>query len=278
MHVNVPVLAVIGHKKSGKTTIIELLISELASRGLQVAAIKHVGEKGFLLDTKGKDTWRYSTAGANPVIAVSNTEVVIKVKNGTENIPLDRMIKLAEDNEADVLILEGFSSLVLKDKRVGRIVCLRNREEYGEFNEKMQGEVLAFCSFQQLGEPILNIQEGFPVIVRKVSELVEKRKKVFEILGQLAGLDCGKCGWATCEELAEAIYKRQASLEDCVPLKPKPKLKARIRIRDSEIPLQPFVSEIIRKSILGMVSSLKGVTVRGDEEVHITILSGKPKA
>jgi len=271
MPISVPVLAVIGHKKSGKTTIAEALVSEFTGKGLRVATAKHVSEKSFSMDTKGKDTWRHSVAGANPVMAVSDAELFIKMKNGGDKVSLDRMLKIAQEDRADVLILEGFSSLVLEKKLVGKIVCVRNRKEYEEFREKTRGEVLAYCSFQPLGEPVFHIEEGLRVIVEEAARFIEKRERIAEILGQLAGLDCAKCGKATCEELAEAIYEGQASLDDCVPLKLKPELKTRITVGDSEVPIQPFVSEIVRKTILGMVSALKGVSLEGQEEVMISI-------
>ncbi len=271
MGIVLPVLAVIGRKNSGKTTVVEGLISELVARQFRVASFKHVSRKGFSMDEKGKDTWRHSAAGADPVTVVSDIETIIKMKNGINGFPLDRMVKVAEENQADVLILEGFSSLVLKDNRVGKIVCVKDLEEYVEFNESTGGEVLAFCSFQPLGEPVLNIETGRLHLVERALRFIEKREKISEILKKLAGLDCGKCGRATCEELAEEIYVGQASPNDCVPLKLKSELKAKITIEGSEIPIQPFVSEIIRKSILGMVSALKGVDIEGGEKVDIVI-------
>jgi len=271
MSSSIPVLAVIGHKKSGKTTVIERLVSEFRSKGLRVAAAKHISEKGFSMDAQGKDTWRYSAAGADPVIAVTETESIVKAKDGMGKVSLDRMLKLAGDNGADILTLEGFSSLVLEDRRVGKIACVRNREEYEEFKKKTQGEALAYCSFEPLGEPVLNIERSLQAIAEKAAEFIEKRRRIGQILSQLAGLDCAKCGKATCEELAEAIYEGQASWDDCLPLRLKPELKTRITVDDSEVPLQPFVSEIVRKTILGMVSALKGVSLEGQEEVKVSI-------
>ena len=72
MRLKVPVIAVLGHKSSGKTTVIEKCIRELTKKGLKVASVKHVALKGFSLDSKGKNTWRHSAAGANPVVSVSN--------------------------------------------------------------------------------------------------------------------------------------------------------------------------------------------------------------
>jgi len=271
MRPNIPVLAVIGHRKSGKTTVAEALISELVSRSFKVAASKHISEKGFSMDTKGKDTWRFSEAGANPVIAVSDEELVIRLKNGLERLSLDKTYRIIGDNGADVLILEGFSSLTLKDKRVGKIICVRRSEECERFKKKAQGAVINFCSFQPIGEPVLSIMEDLVVLKEKAIRFIEEAKRISKISAQLAGLDCGKCGKATCEELALAIYKGQANPDHCIPLHVKPKLKTRLIVGGSETPLQPFVSEIIRRSVLGMVSSLKGVKVEGDEEVHIDI-------
>ena len=62
------IIAVVGSKKSGKTTTIEALTRELVKRGFKVAAVKHVSEPDFTMDTKGKDTWRFAQAGARIVI------------------------------------------------------------------------------------------------------------------------------------------------------------------------------------------------------------------
>lgn len=70
------IIAVVGGKKSGKTTAVEALTRELTKRGYQVAAVKHISEEGFSFDTEGKDTWRFAQAGAKTIIAVSPNEVV----------------------------------------------------------------------------------------------------------------------------------------------------------------------------------------------------------
>ena len=56
-------MVVVGSKKSGKTTTTENLTRELTKRGYNVAAIKHVSEQDFTIDTVGKDTWRFAKAG-----------------------------------------------------------------------------------------------------------------------------------------------------------------------------------------------------------------------
>ena len=51
------VIAVVGSKRSGKTTTVETMVEELSSRGYRIATVKHISEQNFTMDTKGKDTW-----------------------------------------------------------------------------------------------------------------------------------------------------------------------------------------------------------------------------
>jgi len=267
----IPVLAVLGHKNSGKTTVAERIVSTLIERGFRVAAAKHISKRGFSMDSEGKDTWRYSAVGANPVIAVSNKETTIKLRMEDDALSLDWMLRVSAENGADVLVIEGFSFLILRDKRVGKIICVRNVEEYEEYKEKVEGEVLAYCSFKPLGESILEIKGNLQTIIDEAVKFVTKRRRIFSILDYLPGLNCRKCGRSSCLELAEAIYAGEASVEECIPLKLKPKLKTRIIIKESEVPIQPFVSEVIRRSVLGMISALKGINISGEEDIRIEI-------
>jgi len=269
MRLGAPVIAVIGHMNSGKTTVIEKLVRELREGGYRVATAKHIQKKGFSMDTEGKDTWRHATAGANPVISISDTETAIIIKNGENDFSLEQILRFLL--EIDVVLLEGFSQMVLNDERVGKIVCVKNRQEYEEYREKLRDEAIAFCSRQTLKPPILNIKEDFPLLARRTLKFVQKERKISKILNRLPTLDCKKCGYASCEQFAVAVYEGKAKLSDCLPLKLKTKLKTKLIVNDAEMPIQPFVSKIIRNSVLGMVSSLKGVSIEGDETIQIKI-------
>jgi len=271
MRLEIPVIGVMGRKKSGKTTVIEKVVRELTGKGYRVATAKHISQKSFSLDDEGKDTWKHARAGANPVISVSDVEIGVLIKDGIENFHLDNLFPLVSG--ADVLLLEGFSQLFLSDKRVDKVICVRNENEYEEFKKKARGEIIAFCSFQELEKPVLKIEENSNVLVDQILRFIERKVDILKILGSLPKLDCKKCGYQSCDEMATAIYEGKAKMNDCVLLKLKPKLKAEIKIGDEELPIQPFVSEIIRKSILGMISSLKGVSIRGDERVRVEISS-----
>ena len=57
-----PILCFVGRSNSGKTTLIERLITMLVQDGYRIATIKHAGH-GFNLDTDGKDSWRHKKIG-----------------------------------------------------------------------------------------------------------------------------------------------------------------------------------------------------------------------
>jgi molybdopterin-guanine dinucleotide biosynthesis protein MobB len=261
----------VGWRKSGKTTVVESMVRELTKRGHHVATAKHISQKSFSMDMRGKDTWRHAVAGANPVAGVSDIEMSLLMKNGMGKFSLDSLLSFTP--MADVVVLEGFSHIVLNDERVGKILCVRDTEEYEGFRKKALGKTIAFCSLQRLKHPILRIKEDSRILLKRVLTYISREKKISKILNCLPGLNCKKCGYPSCEEMAVAIYRRNAKLSDCVTLRLRSELRTRITIDKVEVPIQTFVSEIIHKSVLGMISSLKGVSVKGNERVYINISS-----
>jgi len=121
------IFAVVGTKKSGKTTALEALTKELTKRDYEVAAVKHISEEGFSFDTEGKDTWRFTRAGAKTIIAVSSNEVVTVEKTGAENISLREILRRCKNR--DVILLEGFKELVARNRRIYKIVTVKSADE-----------------------------------------------------------------------------------------------------------------------------------------------------
>jgi molybdopterin-guanine dinucleotide biosynthesis protein B len=98
-----PVITIVGHSNSGKTTLIEKLIPELKRRGYRVGTIKHA-HHGFSMDQKGKDTYRHRAAGADAVLAASPGQIAL-VKTISEN-SLDSLLPYFQD--MDIVLVEGF--------------------------------------------------------------------------------------------------------------------------------------------------------------------------
>ncbi|MEG0019166.1 MAG: molybdopterin-guanine dinucleotide biosynthesis protein MobB, partial [Oscillospiraceae bacterium] len=63
------IFTVRGITKSGKTTTIEKVISELKKRGYSVGSVKEIHYKQFKIDPEGTNTDRHKKAGSELVTA-----------------------------------------------------------------------------------------------------------------------------------------------------------------------------------------------------------------
>jgi molybdopterin-guanine dinucleotide biosynthesis adapter protein len=120
-------IAVVGTKKSGKTTTIENLIRELSRRGYKVAAIKHVPEPDHTIDTPGKDTWRYAQAGAKTVVSAATGEIATVEKTPLETVSLNVLIRRCKGN--DIVFIEGLKKEVARRKSIPKIVVAKTMDE-----------------------------------------------------------------------------------------------------------------------------------------------------
>jgi len=100
-----PIVSIVGRSKSGKTTLIERLIPELARRGYRVATIKHTPED-FEIDRKDKDSRRHKQAGAQTVLVASPQKVAL-IESVSHDLSPE---ELAERfiRGADIIVAEGF--------------------------------------------------------------------------------------------------------------------------------------------------------------------------
>ncbi|MEW6081197.1 MAG: molybdopterin-guanine dinucleotide biosynthesis protein B [Bacillota bacterium] len=102
----IPIISVVGRSKSGKTTLLERLIPELAGRGYRVGTIKH-DVHGFEVDQPGKDTWKHARAGAVSVAISSHAKVAV-IRRLESEMPLDDVATLL--GEVDIILTEGYKS------------------------------------------------------------------------------------------------------------------------------------------------------------------------
>jgi molybdopterin-guanine dinucleotide biosynthesis protein B len=104
--VSTPVLAIVGWKNSGKTTLATKLIAELTRRGFRVASIKHAHHDADI-DREGTDTLRLRAAGAGEVALVTSRRwAIIHELGGDPEPTLDET--LARLSPADIVIVEGY--------------------------------------------------------------------------------------------------------------------------------------------------------------------------
>ena len=99
-------LAIVGHKNSGKTTFICSIIPLLREKGLHVGVLKH-HHGTFSFDTEGTDTFMFAQAGGD-IVAISSPEKFALVKNCGPFDPPPLMLAERFFPETDILILEGY--------------------------------------------------------------------------------------------------------------------------------------------------------------------------
>jgi molybdopterin-guanine dinucleotide biosynthesis protein B len=253
-------VGIIGYKNSGKTTLTHALARELTGRGHEVAVIKHSSHH---LDLPGKDTTALAEAvGQVGFISPQESGVFWKKSLSLENII--SYLEADADGRHPIVLVEGFKA----GKTFPKIVCLRGEPEdvdrdRSEDVDRDRSEDLfdglAICAVgpadqvRGIAVPLFGRDE-----VGKIADLVEE--KAFK----LPNLDCGGCGHERCYDMAREIVAGTGSVGDCISLQP----ATEIRIDGRPMPMNPFISSIVRSTILGMLSPLKGFK-KGKIEISI---------
>lgn len=98
----IPVIGFAAYSGTGKTTLIEQLVARLTARGLRVAVIKHDGHD-FDIDHRGKDSWRFTQAGATASILTSTARTALIECRGHS---LEEAATLVQD--VDIILVEGW--------------------------------------------------------------------------------------------------------------------------------------------------------------------------
>jgi len=237
------VIGIIGYKKSGKTTLTLKLSDELTERGYKVAVVKHVNED---LDLANSDTSKYKER-LTQIAAITPKESVIFLKNKKN---LEEIIKYFE---ADIILIEGFK----REKTFPKIVCLREQSEKAELFDGLQLCTAGFvskgvdpklCDFN-----ILNDED-----IKKIAGIAINKSF------KLPNLNCGECGYKDCYGLAQEIVKGNKTSGDCPSLEP----STLVKVNGNIIPMNPFIAKIVRNTIIGLLSPLKGF-IKGNIEIKI---------
>jgi molybdopterin-guanine dinucleotide biosynthesis protein MobB len=177
-----PILSVIGKSKSGKTTLIEYIISHLSKEGLKIGTVKHVHHSGFSIDAKGKDTWRHSLAGAKIVVCIAPEETAIIKKTSPPNRGLEAVLEIVRDEKLDLLIIEGFHSWVSKRNDILKIITAKNKESLRRTLEGTTGPILLITGPIARNEvnlpgveiPLIDLNERGEEIIRRVRATIQR--------------------------------------------------------------------------------------------------------
>lgn len=107
-----------GESNTGKTSLIESIISKLTKEGYKIATVK-ITDKKIGIDSNGKDTWRHSQAGSKLVILSSPIETDFLFKN-KQNIN-EIFQNINKFGEYDLVIVEGANDKLTRKIRMGNI-------------------------------------------------------------------------------------------------------------------------------------------------------------
>lgn len=97
------IITIVGKSNSGKTTLLEKLITHLTQKGYKIGSVKHA-HSGFEMDKEGKDSWRHKKAGAASTLVISEDKIAMVKDDRTSY--LEKMQFYLSDN--DIILAEGF--------------------------------------------------------------------------------------------------------------------------------------------------------------------------
>ena len=100
-----PAISVVGRHNSGKTTLIEKLISELVGRGFDVGSVKHHSHVGFDIDIPGKDSYRHRHAGTSETVIACPGQMA-RIKTTPGEIECNEIVASMPGH--DIVIVEGY--------------------------------------------------------------------------------------------------------------------------------------------------------------------------
>jgi molybdopterin-guanine dinucleotide biosynthesis protein A len=100
----IPIVHIVGKKRSGKTDLMVGLIGSLSARGYKVAAVRHSSHE-HAVDKEGTDTSRYKQAGAKgtALVTASETNLFISADKWEEKVS----VLEAAFCGADLVLMEG---------------------------------------------------------------------------------------------------------------------------------------------------------------------------
>ncbi len=242
------VFAVLGVSKSGKTTTIEAIIRELRRRRYTVGTVKDIHFEAFAIDGPGTNTNRHRAAGASLVTArgLGETDVLFPAR-----LPVEQILRFYDQ---DFVILEGAA-----DANVPRIITAHSLAEVAERRDPRAfavSGVIAAGAREVEGLPAFDARTDVAALV----DLIEA--KVGRILPNVPVECCGHCG-SSCEELLAAILRGERSREDCRL----DTAEVELRIDGEKVKIVPFVQDLLRDTLTGLVGNLEGYRRNGRIEI-----------
>lgn len=152
--------AIVGPKKSGKTTLLSLIADTLEQQGKRVAVVKYASHP---IETGNSDTF-WLMRGKRAAVNVSAEETVMFWQ---EQLPFDAIVR---HMDADVLLLEGGEPPV----SVPRVLCVPEEAEDLEAFLEETGPVTVIATQGEGASPfdVPHFPEVGPAAAEKIAALI----------------------------------------------------------------------------------------------------------
>jgi molybdopterin-guanine dinucleotide biosynthesis protein B len=224
-------IAVVGYKKSGKTSLISGILKELKKRGIKhITVLKH-GDSEMGVDEKN------DTAKFYPWV----DQVIGSFKDGSIQLNKGSLSysKIINNLTCEVLIIEGYKKMA----NLPRIICLNELNELKDFSNGLE---IGTFSLKVSGDNLWS-EEDFESIV----------DRILKVSFVLPNYDCGKCGRDDCRGLALDLLRNKDSLKQCEYLEEDKVLT--LKIDGDIVKMKPFVADTLKNTISGFLKSLKDI-------------------
>jgi molybdopterin-guanine dinucleotide biosynthesis protein B len=168
------ILQVVGEKNSGKTYFIEKLVEELKGK-YRVATVKHSPFEDYIMDKKGKDSFRHISAGSKMSVFVMRDKIFL-FKKIEENFSLKELIDFIKKiGNFDFLIIEGY-----KEEKYPKIETYRKTSSKSLITS--EEELLAVVTDDEVSfsVPVFSFSE-VKKIVRFLEENLKDEKSTVEL-------------------------------------------------------------------------------------------------
>ena len=232
------IVSIVGRKNTGKTSLTVKVIEELTRRGYKVASIKH-SHHTMEMDRENTDTWKHKEAGSKVVVGIGSTTFF----NVRQDMELNRLLYLIKHmDNVDFVVIEGFKS-------------------YNYPKISTSPEVVDEYTIKQV--------DSFTITPEGVSELVDLiEERGHDIVDTLFA---NNCGFNNGEAIAKEIRKGKLSVEDL------DKVHSYLSIDNKVVGLNRFVSDYLKKSVLGIISTLnlEEYGVEDIEKIELVINDNK---
>ncbi|TYB31374.1 MAG: hypothetical protein FXF47_04330 [Candidatus Mcinerneyibacterium aminivorans] len=223
------VFQVIGYKKTGKTHLIKNILSSLAVNN-KIVVLKNTHNKN--IQNKKTDSEILYNKAAEEVILQTPEDSYIK----RPNKPLIKLLKEYKENNYDYFIIEG-----LKNINLPRIIC---NAENKQLEKNFYRNVVAVCNLIKNNKKTFTFdkKDNFNEVLNNIKKLPD-----FPV-----GLNCKKCGKSCINYYNDKFNNKNIK---CVMQNSN---NLEIKINNKKLPLAPFVENLVKNTIIGLIKNLKG--------------------